>query len=378
MNKQSEFILNPDRVLPQPVWELKPAQSRATKAAQAVSLAAAMHHLLDDLPEQVALLAQDCRIVAVNRAWTDAMAMLGYSGVAPGDDYRSTCEKHALEGYDPAIRALAALDEMVSGERTFWELVFHGRGGWSDHQYRLSFHRVTVGRQHFITVTRSELTEILQLRRMRDEFSKSLIEGQTIERRRLARELHDSTAQLLVAVGLLLGHLKRNSANEESLKVVEEIQDLMAEAQKEIRSISYLAHPPALEKLGFSEALRSLVDGFGRRTDLTASFDIVGDPVAISPAVEGALYRVAQEALSNVQRHARATQTRVSLRFSSSMIHLIVLDDGVGILPETIRAATGVGLPGMRSRLVEIGGRLSARRLAPGTAIIASIPATRN
>ena len=378
MNKQSEFILKPDRVLPQPVWELKPAQSRTTKAAQAVSLAAAMQHLLDDLPEQVALVAQDCRIVAVNRAWTEAMAMHGYVGVAPGDDYRAVCRKNAAEGYEPAIKALAALEEMVSGERIYWELAFKGRGPWSEHEYQITFHRVTVGDQHFITVTRSELTEILQLRRMRDEYAKSLIEGQTIERQRLARELHDSTAQLLVAVGLLLGHLKRNSANEESLRVVEEIQDLMAEAQNEIRSISYLALPPALEKLGLFEALRSLVDGFGRRTDLKVSFAIVGEPVAISPAIEGALYRVVQEALSNVQRHARAKQARVSLRFSNSMIHLVVADDGVGILPETIRAGIGVGLPGMRSRLAEIGGRLSARHLAPGTAIIATVPAVRN
>lgn len=378
MNKQSEFILNPDRVLSPPAWKLKPAEHRDAKAAQAASLAAAMQHLLGDLPEQVALMGQDCRIVAVNRAWTAAMEMLGYAGVAPGDDYRAVCEKHAADGYEPAIKAVAALDEMVSGERIFWEMLFNGRGRWSSHEYQIAFHRVTVGGQHFITVTRSEMTEILQLRRMRDDFAKSLIEGQTIERQRLARELHDSTAQLLVAVGLLLGHLKRNSANEESLKVVEEIQDLMAEAQKEIRSISYLAHPPALEKLGLAEALRSLVDGFGRRTDLPATFELVGEPVAISPAVEGALYRVVQEALSNVHRHAQATETRVSLRFSNSMVHLIVSDDGVGIPPETIRAGIGVGLPGMRSRLAEIGGRLSARHLAPGTAIIASVPTTRN
>jgi signal transduction histidine kinase len=339
-----------------------------------------MQHLIDDLPEQVALVGEDCRILAVNRAWTDAMARMGYAGVAPGDDYRAICAKNAAEGFEPAIKALAALDEMLLGERSFWELIFKGRDRWDSHEYQMCFHRVTVGGQHFITVTRSELTEILELRRLKDEFSKSLIEGQTIERQRLARELHDSTAQLLVAVGLLLGNLKRQSANEESVRVVEEIQDLMAEAQKEIRSISYLAHPPALEKLGLIAATNSLVHGFARRTNLEASFDFLGEPRPISPAAEGAIYRVAQEALSNAHRHASATSVRALLCFRRSAIHLVIADDGIGMSADSLagKGDAGVGLASMRSRLAEIGGRLSILRLTPGTAIVASVPTSRN
>lgn len=333
-----------------------------------------MQHLIDDLPEQVALLGEDCTILAANRAWTEAMDSYGYQGVGPGGNYRRICEEVAATGYQPAIEVLDALDRILSGKLSAWRIAFNGRGPWSDRQYEMSLHLVTVGGEHFITITRSELTEILELRRLKDRFSQSLIDGQTIERQRLARELHDSTAQLLVAVGLLLGHLKRNSANEESLKVVEEIQELMAEAQKEIRSISYLGHPPALDKLGLAGALQALVEGFGRRTDLETSFDIAGKPASVSLAAEGAIYRVVQEALSNVHRHARARQVHVSLSYKKSMVHLGVSDDGVGILPETLRAGIGVGLPGMRSRLAEIGGRLSVRRLAPGTAIIASLP----
>jgi len=345
-----------------------------------VPLAAAMQHLIDDLPEQVALVGDDYTILAVNRAWTNAMTRLGYSGVAPGDNYRNICAKNAAEGYEPAIKALAALDEMLSGELHAWELTFKGRGRWSDHEYQLCFHRVTVGSQHFITVTRSELTEILELRRLKDEYSKSLNDGQKTERQRLARELHDSTAQLLVAVGLLLSNLKRQSANQESVRVVEEIQELMAEAQKEIRSISYLAHPPALEKLGLIGATKALVEGFARRTDLEASFDFAGEPVPISEAAQGAIYRVAQEALSNVHRHARAGSVGALLCFRGSKVHFIIADDGIGISPDSRagKGSAGVGLASMRSRVVELGGRLSIRRLSPGTAIVASVPVDRN
>ena len=83
-----------------------------------------MQHLIDDLPEQVALIGEDCRILAVNRAWTEAMIRLGYAGVAPGDDYRAICAKNAAEGFEPAVQALAGLDEMLSDKRSFWELIF--------------------------------------------------------------------------------------------------------------------------------------------------------------------------------------------------------------------------------------------------------------
>ena len=378
MNRESEFFLNPERVRPSPAWKPKPSRSHAR--SHGVPLAAAMQHLIDDLPEQVALIGEDCTILAVNRAWTNAMARLGYAGVAPGDNYRKICAKNAAEGYEPAVKALAALDEMLSGELHAWDLTFKGRDRWSDHEYQLCFHRVTVGGQHFITVTRSELTEILELRRLKDEYSKSLSDGQTTERQRLARELHDSTAQLLVAVGLLLSNLKRHSANHESVRVVEEIQELMAEAQKEIRSISYLAHPPALEKMGLIGATKALVEGFARRTDLEASFDFAGEPVPISEAAQGAIYRVAQEALSNVHRHARATTVAALLCFRGSTVHLIIADDGVGISSESRagKGGAGVGLASMRSRIAELGGRLSIRRLSPGTAIVASVPIDRN
>jgi len=143
---------------------------------------------------------------------------------------------------------------------------------------------------------------------------------------------------------------------------------------QEIRSIAYLIHPPVLGELTLPEALQALVEGFGRRTGFGVQFELVGEPQVCCPAAEGAIYRVVQEALSNVRRHAKAKHATVRLSRGTAVTHVIIADDGVG-LPATIKA--GVGLAGMRSRLSELGGRLSIRSQSSGTTVIASIPAQR-
>ena len=128
------------------------------------------------------------------------------------------------------------------------------------------------------------------------------------------------------------------------------------------------------------DALKDLAEGFKLRTDIDVSFELLGEAVRLSSVAESALYRIAQEGLSTVYRHAKASQAAIRLCFRKPMTHLIVSDDGIGISSETLarHGSRGVGLTGMRSRLVEIGGRLSVRRLVRGTEIIASIPASRN
>lgn len=177
----------------------------------------------------------------------------------------------------------------------------------------------------------------------------------------------------MTAAGLLLCRLKQISRGLKSRTLVDELQALIDEANQEIRVVSYLAVPPAL-KTGLPDAVKAIVGGFGRRTGIQTSFEIVGDVVPIASA-ETVLYRIAQEALSNVYRHANATRLRVLLSYRRSAVHLIVSDDGVGIPVGVLldRGRAGVGLASMRSRLSEVGGRLSIRRLSPGTALIASI-----
>jgi len=355
-----------------------PAASALFKPSVPAAAAATFQQLIDDLPEQIALLDLEGTIVAVNHAWHKACVDHGYSNIAPGYNYRDFCAAKAAEGYEPAIVALAALDEIVSGKRNAWQLDYNGRERWSGRDYRISLHRIAVGDQQLISVTRFDLTELFELRRIKDDFTHSLIEGQMVERQRMARELHDSTSQLLTGIGLLLARLKQDPATRDSSSLVEEMQELVRETQREVRSVSYVAHSPALD-VGLEDALRSLVAGFGDRTGLLTRFGIDGGPASLSPEDEHALYRVAQEALSNVYRHARAGSVWIYLGSRESMTHLVVADDGIGISADTLagRGNIGVGLSGMRSRLAQIGGRLTVRRLALGTAVIASLPSAR-
>ena len=353
-----------------------PLAPRPPDAARAVALPGMMQQLIDDLPEEIAVLDEKCVILAVNRAWWKTVEEHGYLLASLGHNYRDFCASAAADGYQPAADALAALDDISSGRRGFWQLVYNAGARWNGHDFQICFHRIMHGDQPFILVTRFDLTEILELRRLKREIGDSVTRGQDAERQRLARDLHDSTSQLLAAAGLLAGRLKHHSVNEQILGVAEELQQLLAEAQREIRLISYLGHPPAVEKMGLSGALKSLVEGFGRRAGLRTAFEVLGEPIPVPPASEGALYRTAQEALANVHRHAFAARVRVLLCFRRSIIHLVVADDGIGISREAFAEleGAGVGLASMRSRLAEIKGRLSVRVLSPGTAILASVP----
>ena len=365
------------RPLPSPADLPVFSQLSSTDAADAaVSAAATMQQLIDDLPEEIALLDERANVLTVNTAWRKTAEAHGKPDALPGHNYRDLCANLAGQGYRPAADAGAGLDEILSGNRDCWKLVYNGGERWHGRDYEISFHRIQVGGQPIITVTRQDLTEILQLRREKRDLDQTVNEGQAIERRRIGRELHDSTSQLLAAMGLVLGRLRHESPALEAAGLVEEMQELLKEVHEEIRSVSYLAHPPSLKDLGLDTALRSLIEGFGRRAAIETSFEIEGQAVPMAASVESAIYRLVQEALSNVHRHAHANGVRVLLSFHRWSTHVVVADNGVGILPETVinRIGEGVGLASMRSRLAEVGGRLTVRALRPGTAIIGSVP----
>ena len=162
--------------------------------------------------------------------------------------------------------------------------------------------------------------------------------------------------QLMACLDMKIGQFERSGPTDAQGSLIEEMRELVTETQQAIRSISYLTHPPLLDKLTLPEALKELVEGFGRRTGLDVKFERIGDAQLSCPAAEGAAYRIVQEALSNVHRHAKARGVSVRLSRGRSFTHVIIVDDGIG-LPDDV--SSGVGLAGMRSRLSELGGRLS-------------------
>lgn len=327
--------------------------------------------IINGLPEQIALVDDQWKILVVNPAWTKTAALYGYDALIPGSNYLEFCEARAKEGHNPADLAAKGIRNLEKSGKPTFSFTYLGKDRWEGFAFQLFIKRIEVeGRPHYI-VTRYDVTELVHLRQMREEFSHSLIEHQAEERRRMAREVHDSTMQLLAGMGLSLGQLKRTRHSKASGEIVEEMEGLLGEAQRELRAISYLAHAPEVSELGLAKALRQLAGGFGRRTGLNIAIN-ADDDLMLSPAAEVAVYRMVQEALSNVHRHARATDAAVVLHQRRSILHIAVADNGIG-MPERVRR--GVGLSSMHDRIAELGGRLMIRPGKPGTLLIASVPA---
>lgn len=348
-----------------------PTMAMVRRAAKDVGFIDIFQQLINALPEQIALVDEHWNILAVNPAWTKTAALYGYQALGPGANYASFCEARANEGHNAARPAVEGIKSIDAGLRQSFHYLYDGNDRWEGYTFRLAINRLSIDGSTFGTITRYDVTELVRLRRQREVFGSTLIEGQGAERRRVARELHDSTQQTLVSISLAVGRLKRANKDKGAESIIAELEQSLDDVQQEIRSIAYLAHPPVLESLGLRQALKELVVGFGRRTGLITSFHSEGDDIATWPMGDIAVYRVVQEALSNVHRHACATKLEVGLFCRKSMIHAVIADDGIG-MPSVV--LNGVGVAGMRERITDLGGRLFVRRRQHGTAIIASVP----
>ena len=208
--------------------------------------------------------------------------------------------------------------------------------------------------------------------------SARILELQDLERRRIARELHDSVGQYLAGLKINLSQLE-NGARIDAAALLRETVGLTDCAIQEVRTISHLLHPPLLEELGFLPAARWYVDEYGKRSQVKVSL-IVSEPIERLPReVEIALFRVLQESLTNVYRHSGAQSVDVRIVCRDAHVSLTVADDGRGI-PEDVLArfrggaASGIGLAGMRERLAEFGGKFKVESSSGGSVVEAMIP----
>ena len=327
--------------------------------------------LIDGLPEQIALLDSDWQILAINKAWEKTAALYGYQELKAGTNYFAFLRDMAAIGHNAAKLVVEGILDMAQGGADSFNLSYPGSDQWEGHTFHLRLNQIEIASRKYFTVTRYDVTELMQLRRLRESYSNSVIEGQAEERRKIAREIHDSTAQLLAGMGLTLAQLKRTRRSNRTMEIVLEMEQLLAEAQREIRSISYLTHPPHLSELGLADSLQKLVEGYGRRTGLRIRLHVVPEDRIAWHVAEAAIYRLVQEALSNIHRHAGASEVQVGIYVRRTMVHAVIADNGVGI---AANAPLGVGIPGMRSRFRELGGRIGIRSAKPGTVVTASVP----
>ncbi|HKV04164.1 MAG TPA: chemotaxis protein CheB [Candidatus Acidoferrales bacterium] len=202
------------------------------------------------------------------------------------------------------------------------------------------------------------------------------------ERRRVARELHDSTSQSMAGLMMNMNQLTRSldKSDPAILATLAETRKLADESIREIRTISYLLHPPLLEEAGLASALCWFIDGFGKRSEIRVKLSLPPRLPRLAGDLELALFRVAQEALTNVHHHSGSTSARVALAIASGEVILEVSDRGKGLPPDVwkpdvgISEGAGVGIASMRERVRQLGGKLEIRSSARGTGIKAILP----
>lgn len=195
-----------------------------------------------------------------------------------------------------------------------------------------------------------------------------LIQTQDEERRQIARELHDSIGQHLVGLGLLL----RTQVEGSNQNGLEEAAQILKRCTAEIRTISYLLHPPLLEEAGLAAAVRWYIEGFSARSGITAKIAVPKTLARLEKDVELALFRVLQESLTNVHRHSGSKIVTIRMSIDSHSAWLEVEDNGNGHIGGPIRP--GLGIMGMRERVKNLGGEFSIRSNRTGMLVRVALP----
>ena len=224
-----------------------------------------------------------------------------------------------------------------------------------------------------------------EMRTQREEqlrhLSVRLMTMQDEERRRIARELHDSAGQTLAAIKMAVASLEfSDPRNVLLLRQLESVNALVDDAVREIRTTSYLLHPPLLDEVGIASAARWFVEGFAKRSGIEVTCDVAQGIERPSRDCELVLFRVLQESLTNVHRHAGASIASVRLWLDTDHLNLEVADNGSGISKEHLThlnctaGTTGVGIAGMRARVHELRGCLEIASDTTGTIVMAKVP----
>jgi PAS domain S-box-containing protein len=297
----------------------------------------------------------------------------------------------------------APLEGFVSGEdmEDLRALIQDAKSGSARGEIRL---RTIIGKARTVRLTLStnrqlgveticavatELTELVETNealRVTEtslrQLSGRLLQLQDEERRRIARDLHDVTGQKIALLSMSLDRLGRlvGSQDSEVEETFEETRDVVRKIGEEIRTLSYLLHPPLLDESGLASAVRWYAEGFQKRSGIHLSVDIAPGLGRLSMEVETALFRVVQESLTNVHRYSGSPDAEIRIFAEDGELRLEVVDHGKGIEAGTARtlidgiASLGVGIPGMRERLRQLGGQLEVDFGRSGTRVLANVP----
>jgi PAS domain S-box-containing protein len=227
-------------------------------------------------------------------------------------------------------------------------------------------------------------TDVTKLKRIEDQLrvvSGHLLNLRDEERRKLGRDLHDSAGQLLSMAKLNLSLAGEHLANipRRAAAYLEECSKLVDQALSEVRTISYLLHPPLLEELGLTGVLPWYISGFSERSRIKVNLDIPKEMGRLPRELELGLFRILQECLTNVHRHSNSSTASVSLSFANKQVRLKIEDQGKGMAARKTESGEegrtqGVGLSGIRERVTNLGGHMQIRSGDWGTAVEVVFP----
>ena len=225
----------------------------------------------------------------------------------------------------------------------------------------------------------SDITERKRAEEGLRTISGRLLQMQDDERRRIARELHDSAGQTLVALDMNLASIQREAKqlSPQALKTCSESLDLVKELSRELRTISHLLHPPLLDEAGLPSAVRWYVEGFAERSKIRVNLDLDANLGRLSSECETAIFRIVQESLTNIHRHSGSPTASISISRTRRQVRLEVHDQGKGISVQKQRnsgSMKGVGIQGMHERVRQLGGRLQINSGKGGTSVVAILP----
>jgi signal transduction histidine kinase len=232
----------------------------------------------------------------------------------------------------------------------------------------------------------TDITERVRAEEKLKRLSAKLLRLQDEERRRIARDLHDSTGQDLVALAMMLGQLRDSvpSGERGSRRLLSECKALADKCLREVRTLSYELHSPVLEDAGLEDAIRDYVKGFTKRSGIHVELELSPRVGRMPRNVELTLYRVMQEALTNIQRHSGSQQAKILINRDSNLT-LEISDIGRGVSANNAERRkeapgfeVGVGIPSMLERVNLIGGQFEIDSTSHGTTVRVTIPLERN
>gem|GEM_PF-725779 len=326
--------------------------------------------LVENSPDIISRLDCNLRYIYVSPA------LQRVTGAPPDRFIGKTQSEASLPGYDWKGFEESCREAIKTKKAVHRAFEFAGKSYWS----RIIPEFTRDGEVESLMTISEDVSARIRAEKELTDLTIKLFNIQDEERRRIARELHDGTAQNLFAISINLARLAQLDVEEldEMERLISECQSLGDQSLQEIRTLSYLLHPPLLDQAGLVSALQWYADGFSKRSGIYV--DVLAQPIGrLEAEIETALFRIVQEALANVRRHSGSETATIRLDRTNGRVKLEIRDRGHGMKADGSSAsngleAMGVGIPGMRQRLRQLGGSLEINSNGKGTAIVAVVP----